>query len=87
MGKEILRVSGEDPDGDELFFGVQGALGNELLRIENHVPSKNSAIVYLNKELDRETTDSYSLILTLTDGKLGRGKFVSRHPSFLPFSR
>lgn len=77
VGREILRVSGEDPDGDDLTFGVQGALGNELLKIENNVPIKNSAIIYLKKELDRETTDSYSLILTLTDGKLGRGKFVS----------
>ena len=77
LGKEILRVAGEDPDGDELTFGVQAPAGNELIKIVNHVPSRNSAVIYLNKELDRETKDSYSLVLTLTDGKLGTDKFVS----------
>lgn len=77
LGKEILRVTGEDPDDDELTFGVQAQAGNELIKIVNHVPSRNSAVIYLNKELDRETKDSYSLILTLTDGKLGKDKFVS----------
>lgn len=77
LGKEILRIAGEDPDGDELTFGVQAPAGNELIKIVNHVPSRNSAVIYLNKELDRETKDSYSLVLTLTDGKLGTDKFVS----------
>lgn len=77
VGKEMLRVAGEDPDGDELTFGVQAPAGNELIKIVNHVPSRNSAVIYLNKELDRETKDSYSLVLTLTDGKLGTDKFVS----------
>ena len=80
VGQEILRVSGEDPDGDELTFGIESSsLGSEqqLVKIANDVPSRNSAAVFLNKELDRETKDSYSVTLTLTDGKLGRDKFVS----------
>lgn len=87
LGKEILRVAGEDPDGDDLTFGVQASAGSELIRIVNHVPSRNSAVIYLNKELDRETKDSYSLVLTLTDGKLGTDKFVSiLFSSFCSFS-
>ena len=82
LGKEMLRVAGEDPDGDELTFGVQALPGSDLIRIANHVPSRNSAVVYLNKELDRETKDSYSLVLTLTDGKLGADKFVSTCATF-----
>lgn len=87
VGKEILRVSGEDPDGDDLQFGVQGGISvsptsssssNDLIKIVNGIPSKNSAIIYLNKELDRETKDSYTIVLTLTDFKLGAGKFVTK---------
>jgi len=77
VGQEILRISGEDPDGDELTFGIQSSSSSDLVKIVNHRPSRNSAVVVLNKELDRETKDSHSVILTLTDGKLGRDKFVS----------
>ena len=77
LGKEILQITGEDPDGDELTFG---STASDLIRVVNHVPSRNSAVVYLNKELDRETKDSHSLVLTLTDGKLGSDKFVSVLP-------
>lgn len=76
LGKELLRVSGEDPDGDDLKFGVLGTLGMYILRVDN-VPNTNSAIVYLNQELDRESRDTYNVLLTLTDGKLGKGNFVS----------
>ncbi|RWS14756.1 cadherin-23-like protein [Dinothrombium tinctorium] len=76
LGKEIHRLVGEDPDGDLLTFGVLGALGSDILHIENVKP--NQAIVYLRKELDRETRDSYSLVLTLTDGKLGKGNFITK---------
>ncbi|RWS28589.1 cadherin-23-like protein [Leptotrombidium deliense] len=76
LGKEIHRLTGEDPDGDALTFGVLGAIGSDILRIENKPP--NEAVVYLRKELDRETRDSYSLVLTLTDGKLGKGNFITK---------
>lgn len=76
LDKELLRVSGEDPDGDEITFGVLGTLGMYILRVEN-VPKSNSAIIYLNQELDRETRDTYNVLLTLTDGKLGKGNYVS----------
>jgi cadherin 23 len=79
LQREIYRLIGEDPDsGDQLQFGVLGAVGADLLRIENHSPTRNQAAVYLRKELDRETQDSYQLVLTLTDGKLGKGNYVSR---------
>uniref|UniRef100_T1KWL6 Cadherin domain-containing protein n=2 Tax=Tetranychus urticae TaxID=32264 RepID=T1KWL6_TETUR len=76
LGKEIYRLTGEDPDGDPLTFGVLGTFGEDILKIENVKPSQ--AIIYLRKELDRETRDSYSLVLTLTDGKLGKGNYITK---------
>lgn len=75
IGKLIYTLRGEDPDDDPLTFGVLGSMASELLRIEN-VPG-NQANVYLRKELDRETTESHQIVITLTDGKLGRGNWVS----------
>lgn len=81
LNKEIYHLIGEDPDGDPLQFGVLGTLGRDLLRIES--VGKEEAKIYLRKELDREIQDSYTLVLTLTDGKLGKGNFVSFHPENL----
>ena len=79
LNKEIYRLAGEDPnEGDRLRFGVIGPIGNDILRIENDVPTLNQATIYLKKELDRETQPSYSLVLTLTDGKLAKGSYVSK---------
>lgn len=75
IGKLIYTLRGEDPDDDPLTFGVLGAMASDLLRIEN-VPG-NQANVYLRKELDRETTESHQVVITLTDGKLGKGNWVS----------
>lgn len=75
IGKLIYTLRGEDPDDDPLSFNVMGSMASDLLRIEN-VPG-NQANVYLRKELDRETTESYQVVITLTDGKLGRGNWVS----------
>lgn len=75
IGKLINTLKGEDPDEDPLTFGVLGSMASDLLRIEN-VPG-NQANVYLRKELDRETTESHQVVITLTDGKLGRGNWVS----------
>ncbi|XP_035210796.1 cadherin-23-like isoform X2 [Stegodyphus dumicola] len=76
VGKLLYRLRGEDADGDRLTFGVVGPVGKEILRFERLGASE--ANVYLNKELDREVADSYSLVLTLTDGRLGEGQFI-RH--------
>lgn len=79
VGRELLRISGEDADGDDLTFGIQSSsFGSDLVNISNNVPTRNSAIVFLIKELDREKKDSYNVVLTLTDGKLGRDKFVTK---------
>ncbi|VVC96242.1 unnamed protein product [Leptidea sinapis] len=43
--------------------------------------SSNEANIYLVKELDREVRDEYSFVLTLTDGHLGEGNFITQ--SFL----
>lgn len=75
IGKLIYTLKGEDPDEDPLTFGVLGTMASDLLRVEN-VPG-NQANVYLRKELDRETTESHQVVITLTDGKLGRGNWVS----------
>lgn len=75
IGKLIYTLKGEDPDEDPLTFGVLGSMASELLRVDN-VPG-NQANVYLRKELDRETTESHQVVITLTDGKLGRGNWVS----------
>ena len=77
LNKEIYRIAGEDPNNDRLKFGVIGPIGNDILRIENDVPTANQATIYLRKELDRETQQSYHLTLTLTDGKLAKGSYVS----------
>lgn len=75
IGRLIYTLRGEDPDDDPLTFGVLGTMASDLLRIEN-VPG-NQANVYLRKELDRETTESHQVVITLTDGKLGKGNWVS----------
>ena len=74
LNKQIIHLTGEDSDGDPIKFGVLGTLGTDLLRIEPVPP--NEANVFLKKELDREIQDSYTLVLTLTDGKLGKGNYV-----------
>ncbi|XP_046405905.1 cadherin-23 [Ischnura elegans] len=72
----IYRLRGMDPDGDPLIFGVKGQEAKEMLRIENF--GRNEANLYLRKELDRELKDEYSFVLTLTDGNLGEGNFVTQ---------
>lgn len=69
VGSLIYRVKGYDPDGDPLKFGVRPLLDSDLIRLEQK--SKDEAFIYLNKELDRETKDEYSFMLTLSDGRLG----------------
>lgn len=72
-------MRGVDPDGDKLEFGVKPQSGSNVIRVESISPTE--ANVYLNQELDRETRDEYALVLTLTDGRLGLGNYVTQ--SFL----
>ncbi|XP_062536316.1 cadherin-23 isoform X2 [Armigeres subalbatus] len=69
VGTLIYKLKGYDPDGDPLTFGVREAIDSDVIRVERS--GVNEANVYLNSELDRETKDEYSLILTLSDGRLG----------------
>ncbi|XP_054269612.1 cadherin-23-like [Macrosteles quadrilineatus] len=75
-GSLIYRLRGVDPDGDTLTFGVREQIGHDILRIEG--VGVNEANVYLKKELDREVRDEYALVLTLTDGHLGEGNFITQ---------
>ncbi|CAG4973752.1 unnamed protein product [Parnassius apollo] len=79
IGTLIYRLRGIDPDGDKLKFGIKDQVGSDIIKLE--AISSNEANVYLVKELDRETRDEYSFVLTLTDGHLGEGNFVTQ--SFL----
>ncbi|CAH0391322.1 unnamed protein product [Bemisia tabaci] len=76
VGSLIYRLRGVDPDNDQLTFGVKDPSSKEVLRIENL--GTNEANVYLNKELDREVQDEYAVVLTLTDGRLGEGNFITQ---------
>ncbi|XP_042243245.1 cadherin-related family member 1-like [Homarus americanus] len=76
VGSKIATLRGSDPDGDPLTFGVRGVEGRDLLRIEQN--GANEANVYLRKALDREIKDEYTMVLTLTDNKLGEGQFITQ---------
>nr|XP_012151361.1 PREDICTED: cadherin-23 [Megachile rotundata] len=76
VGSLIYRLRGVDPDGDSLMFGVRDQPDSDVIRVENFSP--NQANIYLNKLLDRETRDEYALVLTLTDGRLGEGNFITQ---------
>ncbi|XP_044743020.1 cadherin-23, partial [Chrysoperla carnea] len=95
-GSLIFRLQGTDPDGDKLEFGVQNTPGSDVITVKTI--SKTDANVYLAKELDRETRDEYLLVLTLTDGRLGEGNYITQSllilvedvndnvPMFLPYA-
>ncbi|XP_069185641.1 cadherin-23 isoform X4 [Procambarus clarkii] len=76
VGSKITTLRGSDPDGDALAFGVRGVEGQDLLRIEQN--GATEANVYLKKALDREIKDEYTVVLTLTDNKLGEGQFITQ---------
>ncbi|XP_065338722.1 cadherin-23 isoform X2 [Cloeon dipterum] len=75
-GSLIYRLRGFDPDGDSLTFGVREHAGQEILSIKR--VNDYEAHIYLKKELDRELRDEYALVLTLTDGRLGDGNFITQ---------
>uniref|UniRef100_A0A1I8P9G8 Cadherin domain-containing protein n=1 Tax=Stomoxys calcitrans TaxID=35570 RepID=A0A1I8P9G8_STOCA len=79
VGTLIYTLKGYDPDNDPLTFGKRPSADSEVIRIENK--SSNEANVYLAKELDRETQDEYSIVLTLTDNHYNDYNYVTQ--SFL----
>ncbi|XP_017773804.1 PREDICTED: cadherin-23 [Nicrophorus vespilloides] len=76
VGTLIYKLRGIDPDGDKLEFGVRKQSGSNVIRVET--VSAAEANVYLAQPLDRETRDEYALVLTLTDGRLGHGNYVTQ---------
>lgn len=78
-GTLIYTLKGYDPDNDPLTFGKRASADSEVIRIENK--GSNEAYVYLAKELDRETQDEYSIVLTLTDNHYNDYNYVTQ--SFL----
>ncbi|KAG5330839.1 CAD86 protein, partial [Acromyrmex heyeri] len=76
IGSLIYKLKGIDPDNDILTFGVREQPGSDVIQVENF--GFNEANIYLNKLLDRETRDEYALVLTLTDGRLGEGNFITQ---------
>lgn len=58
------------------FCIFRHSFDSDILKIENS--GNNEANIYLNKELDREIKDEYSIVLTLTDNRLGEGNFVTQ---------
>ncbi|XP_067619192.1 cadherin-23 [Eurosta solidaginis] len=79
VGSHIYTLKGYDPDNDPLVFGKRPTHDSEVIRIEN--TSGNEANVYLAKELDRESKDEYSIVLTLTDNHYNDYNYVTQ--SFL----
>ncbi|XP_055907178.1 cadherin-23 [Eupeodes corollae] len=80
VGTLIYRLKGFDPDNDPLTFSSRPSPDSDVIRIEN--TGTNEAYVYLAKELDRETQDEYSIVLTLTDNHhFGEYNYVTQ--SFL----
>ncbi|XP_018055353.1 PREDICTED: uncharacterized protein LOC108691909 [Atta colombica] len=76
IGSLIYKLKGIDPDNDILTFGVREQPGSDVIQVENF--GLNEANIYLHKLLDRETRDEYALVLTLTDGRLGEGNFITQ---------
>ncbi|XP_037943445.1 cadherin-23-like [Teleopsis dalmanni] len=79
VGTLIYKLKGFDPDNDPLTFGKRPTPDSDVIRIEN--TNSNEANVYLAKELDRETQDEYSIILTLSDNHYNDFNYVTQ--SFL----
>ncbi|TRY71883.1 hypothetical protein TCAL_08438 [Tigriopus californicus] len=73
-GTKILHLRGFDRDGDPLTFGVKGS--QAVIHVENE--DNNEASVFIVTELDAESQTEYQLVLTLTDGHLGVGNFITQ---------
>ena len=71
----LCRLRGYDPDGDNLTFGLAGREAG-VVRLVPRDPY--SADLYLAQQLDHETRQEHSLLLTLTDSKLGQDNFITQ---------
>ncbi|KAJ8674820.1 hypothetical protein QAD02_010606 [Eretmocerus hayati] len=76
VGSLIHTLRGTDPDGDDLVFGIRDQPGSDVIGIDKI--NVDEANVYLQKPLDREVQSEYSLVLTLNDGRLGDGNYVTQ---------
>uniref|UniRef100_A0A1B0B4Y0 Cadherin domain-containing protein n=1 Tax=Glossina palpalis gambiensis TaxID=67801 RepID=A0A1B0B4Y0_9MUSC len=79
VGNLIYTLKGYDPDNDTLTFDKRATADSGVIRIENN--GTTEALVYLAKELDRETQDEYSIVLTLSDNHFNDYNYVTQ--SFL----
>ncbi|KAL1490790.1 hypothetical protein ABEB36_013427 [Hypothenemus hampei] len=76
VGTLLYKLKGYDPDGDKLTFGLKSSSDSDVIFVDS--TSNTEANVYLNRLLDREEKDEYALVLTLTDGHLGQGNYVTQ---------
>ena len=77
IGTNVFHLKGIDNDGDPLTFGV---LSNPdgIITVQNDPSGTNEANVILARELDAEEKTQYEVVLSLTDGRLGTGNFITR---------
>ena len=73
-----MSPKGFDADGDPLIFGVVYQDSDQNLVEIRPLDNSNEAELILNKYLDAEAKSEHQLVLTLTDGKLGNGNFMTQ---------
>ena len=76
-GTKIFHLRGIDNDGDALTFGVVSN-PDGIIKVQNDPSGTNEANVLLARELDAEEKTQYEVVLSLTDGRLGSGNFITR---------
>ena len=77
VGTKIYHLRGFDNDGDPLTFGVVSN-PDGIIKVQNDPRGSNEANVVLARELDAEQKTQYEVVLSLTDGRLGLGNFITR---------
>ncbi|XP_078692357.1 cadherin-related family member 1-like [Branchiostoma floridae x Branchiostoma belcheri] len=63
IGSLVYTLSATDVDGDILSYGVSGQVSTNLFMV-----NPSSGVVTLKTQLDRELTDEYVIIVTVSDG-------------------
>ena len=77
VGTKIYHLRGFDNDGDPLTFGVVSN-PDGIIKVQNDPRGSNEADIVLARELDAEQKTQYEVVLSLTDGRLGSGNFITR---------
>ena len=77
IGTKIFHLKGIDNDGDALTFGVVSN-PDGIVKVQNDPAGTNEANILLARELDAEEKTQYEVVLSLTDDRLGLGKFITR---------